>query len=199
MGYTTQDVQKLKMPPTLSCFCGQHAHLRKHIEECKKMVSKDKDLLQYNDDYVEMFPRDLIKNEDTESERNNTFCKENVCKENSTNVQSVLEMVKDTSEESSGEDEYVFMNGKNTSPLQSFNEQYYDYPRGSFSFQSRQWLNTPEKDLFLNAGFVAQSSRISRKTQKRNSLYFYWLNNADNKLFLNTAFAAKSSRRRHTR
>ena len=177
------------MPQTLCSFCKQH--IRKHI-----IVPKDMEQdLKYNDDYVKMFPRDLIKNEDTESERNSAFCKENVCEENSTNVQSALEMVKDTSEESSGEDEYVFMNGKNTSPLQSFNEQYYDYPRSSFSFQSRQWLNTSEKDLFLNAGFVAQSSRMSRKTQNRNSLCFYWLNNADNKLFLNAAFAAKSSRR----
>ena len=178
------------MPQTLSSFCKQH--IRKHIIVPKDM---EQDLLEYNDEYVELSPRDLIKHEDTESERSNTFCKENVCKENSTNVQSALKMVKDTSEESSGEHEYELMNGKNTSPVQSFNEQYYDYPRGSFSFQSRQWLSTSEKDLFLNAGFVAQSSRISRKTQNRNSLCFYWLNNANNKLFLNAAFAAKSSRR----
>lgn len=195
----TQDIQQLKMPPTVPSFCKHH--LREQNEDYENMVPKDiqHDLLKYNDDYVEMLPGKLMKfDEDIECETNKTFCEQNVCNENCTNVQSGLKKIKDTTKERSDEDEYVSMNGKNTSLFESFNEQYYDVPRNSFSSQCRQWLNSPEKDLFLNAGFIAQTSR-RKQTQNRNSLCFYWLNTADNKLFLNTAFAAKSSRRRHTR
>ena len=188
------------MPPTVPNFCKQH--LREQNEDCEKMVPKDieHDLLKYNEDYVEMLPRKLMKfDKDIECETNKTFWEENACNENCTNVRSSLKRINCTTQESSDEEEYVPMNEKNTSLFESFNEQYYDVPRNkSFSFQCRQWLNTPEKDLFLNAGVVAQSSR-RKQTQDRNSLCFYWLNTADNKLFLNTAFAAKSSRRRHTR
>ena len=99
----------------------------------------------------------------------------------------------------SGDNKCNMINIESTSQCQNFNEEHYAlcHDKNDFTFQSVQWLNSPEKDLLLNTALVAQVSR--RQTLHRNNLCFQWLNTADNELFLNTAFVAKTSRRRHTK
>ena len=123
---------------------------------------------------------------------------ETVCKDNVSGV-AHYELKKED-HRYSDDNKCTMINEESTSQCQNFNEHHHDLcqDKNDFTFQSLQWLNSPEKDLLLNTARVAQASR-RRQTLHRNNLCFQWLNTADNELFLNTAFAAKTSRRRHTK
>lgn len=140
-------------------------------------------------------PKTLIKHKDMDS--GTGFLEEKDCKDSLTDVHS--EKIKDVIQKSSGDDKHICINGESSSRFQHFNKQYCGLNENNFGFQCRQWLDTPEKDLFLNAAFVAQAVRRRKHSLNRDDLCFQWLNIADSELFLNTACAAKSSRRRHTR
>ena len=127
-----------------------------------------------------------------------TVHEDNVCKDNLTDLNKITDDIK----KNSSDDKCTCMETEHVCGLEYFDEEQcilHPCDDSQFGFQCRQWLDIPEKDLFLNTAFVAQSIRKGKQTLHRDDLCFQWLNSTDKELFLNTAFAAKSSRRRHTR
>ena len=109
----TRDFKNSKCQTSPS-FCVQY--LRKHNE---KMVANNiqQNPLKYNEDYVKMLSRNLIKHEDINNKKNNIFCEDKFGKDNYTSSHPDLIKIKDTmSKKISGEDEYVVTDKKISAP-----------------------------------------------------------------------------------